>query len=256
MSIAWKSLWTVSLCGLAWLVGVVCPTWADDQPACGCCGKQAADQVLALGSAEASAKAAPSVGILSGWICPIYIWANHGTYCDWYAMKCPENWPQSYPTSCSRPPATGCYDPNHTNCDAVGGEAPSVLKATNKHQGVTGYGQAKLKKKTKAEITARVLKSSAAYSTTYLADGVVAFPLKSGPSSPTVYAQIILASVTPTDKRNPPAVLATAYEIEPPSGGQADKVTVIDRPPGRPHATTVLWGSVLVDVITHEKTIP
>jgi hypothetical protein len=246
---------TIALCGAALLVSLNFPIWAADPP-CGC-GKQAIATAVALAGEEAGASVQSSERTLGGYICPIYIYANHGTYCDWYALKCPEFRPQSYPTSCTRPPAPGCS--NYSLCDAVPGEASearSVLIRTNKHQGVDGYGKEKLKKKSKEEITAQVLKSARTHDTQYVADAVVAFPLKNSPNSPIVHAQIIVASVTPSDKKHPPVLLATAYEIEPPTGVQAENVTVVERPTGRPHAITVLWGSIAVDVITHEKTKP
>ncbi len=250
-------MWAMGWQCVALLVGSTYTAQAGDEKPC--CGKQPAAQGKALkNSATRKGNSKSGQNMQDTHVCPRYIWGYYGTYCDWYAMMCPSGMPTSYSTSCTHPPAYGaCAD--LTNCDSISKISKkgdrSVLKTGNKHQGVDGYPGKKLTRKTKQEIEDKVLQSNDKITSSYITDFVVAFPLQDIPGSQPVYAQVIVARVTPNDPTYPSRFFASAFEIEKPGlAPLPDPKIVVGRPDNLQHAVNIRNGVFEAIVITHEKT--
>jgi hypothetical protein len=57
-----------------------------------------------------------------GTTCPMYMWANHGSYCSFYALVCStttSNSPSNFDCACGSPAGTSCTSCGNTGCTCI-----------------------------------------------------------------------------------------------------------------------------------------
>lgn len=211
--------------------------------------------------AEQSKEAAGDPAAFGTDVCIAYMWANHGTWCSYYAWTCPSGPARNVDADCGLPPGVCPKDPGEAGCFTIAMFTMSRASLSAGHPGHDGYtGELLQWKGLKPADKVSIYKMKDKHlRVTYKAeddtdgDGQIE---EGEYKDATVDIEFVFCRVKSTD---PPTAgyeegeFAVAYQIAPPAHQPDEIITLGPESAVDKHCLLLDRGNVVVNAILHES---